>query len=332
MREMQAEKFHLAIVADEYGDVAGLITLEDCLEELVGEIVDEYDIEELAVERLPDGDYLVDGGMSIDDLNELLDVRPARRRLGHRRRLRVRHARARARARRVGRARTAGGSPAIEVEGRRIRLVRIHQVDPVDGDRLDDDDAAPTATGAESDRPSRRLIASPWTRLGSPAMQISLEGKVALVTGASKGIGKAIATGMADIGRQGDAGRRASSTSSRRRPPRSAATPRCFAANAGDIEAAARLRRRPRSSGSAGSTSWSTTPRPTRTTAPRWGSTRPATTRRSRSTCAARCSGAQAACEQALEGQARRHHQHRLRRRAARRVRPRASTTSPRRR
>ena len=73
MREMQAGKFHLAIVADEYGDVAGLITLEDCLEELVGEIVDEYDIDELGVERLPNGDLLVDGGMSIDELNELLD-------------------------------------------------------------------------------------------------------------------------------------------------------------------------------------------------------------------------------------------------------------------
>lgn len=73
MREMQAGKFHLAIVADEYGDIAGLITLEDCLEELVGEIVDEYDIDENAVERLPNGDYLVDGGISIDELNELLD-------------------------------------------------------------------------------------------------------------------------------------------------------------------------------------------------------------------------------------------------------------------
>ena len=45
MREMQKGKFHLAIVADEYGGIAGLITLEDCLEELVGEIVDEYDVE-----------------------------------------------------------------------------------------------------------------------------------------------------------------------------------------------------------------------------------------------------------------------------------------------
>jgi putative hemolysin len=72
MREMQAGKFHLAVVADEYGDIAGLVTLEDCLEELVGEIVDEYDVEEHAVERLPDGDYLVEGGTSIDDLNDLL--------------------------------------------------------------------------------------------------------------------------------------------------------------------------------------------------------------------------------------------------------------------
>jgi CBS domain containing-hemolysin-like protein len=74
MREMQAGKFHLAIVADEYGDVAGLITLEDCLEELVGEIVDEYDTESLEVERLPNGDYLVNGGMAVSELNDLLDL------------------------------------------------------------------------------------------------------------------------------------------------------------------------------------------------------------------------------------------------------------------
>ena len=74
MREMQAEKFHLALVADEYGALAGLITLEDCLEELVGEIVDEHDEEDTEVQRLPDGDYSVDGGMSIHDLNELLDL------------------------------------------------------------------------------------------------------------------------------------------------------------------------------------------------------------------------------------------------------------------
>ena len=74
MREMQAQKFHLAIVADEYGAIAGLITLEDCLEELVGEIVDEHDTEEEEIERLSNGDYIVDGGMSVSDLNDLLEL------------------------------------------------------------------------------------------------------------------------------------------------------------------------------------------------------------------------------------------------------------------
>ncbi|MGI9052403.1 MAG: hemolysin family protein [Ilumatobacteraceae bacterium] len=74
MRDMQAGKFHLAMVADEYGGIVGLITLEDCLEELVGEIVDEYDVEELPVQRLANGDYLVDGGLQVEDLNELLET------------------------------------------------------------------------------------------------------------------------------------------------------------------------------------------------------------------------------------------------------------------
>jgi putative hemolysin len=74
MREMQAEKFHLALVADEYGAIAGLITLEDCLEELVGEIVDEYDDEEIQVDRLADGDYMVDGTMAVSDVNDLLSI------------------------------------------------------------------------------------------------------------------------------------------------------------------------------------------------------------------------------------------------------------------
>ena len=55
LREMQTEKFHMAIVVDEYGGTAGLVTLEDLLEELVGEIVDEYDVEDAEVEPLPDG-------------------------------------------------------------------------------------------------------------------------------------------------------------------------------------------------------------------------------------------------------------------------------------
>jgi CBS domain containing-hemolysin-like protein len=72
LREMQARKFHQAIVVDEYGGTAGLVTLEDLLEELVGEIVDEYDIEEPSIERLPNGDVRVTARMPIDEVNELV--------------------------------------------------------------------------------------------------------------------------------------------------------------------------------------------------------------------------------------------------------------------
>jgi CBS domain containing-hemolysin-like protein len=71
MREMQAGKQHLAIVVDEYGGTAGLITLEDVLEELVGEISDEYDVERPRMEQLGDGEFQVDGSVSIDEVNEL---------------------------------------------------------------------------------------------------------------------------------------------------------------------------------------------------------------------------------------------------------------------
>jgi CBS domain containing-hemolysin-like protein len=74
MREMQAEKFHMAILVDEYGGIAGLVTLEDCIEELIGDIVDEYDIESAEVQQLGDGELLVDGGLDIDEVNELLGV------------------------------------------------------------------------------------------------------------------------------------------------------------------------------------------------------------------------------------------------------------------
>jgi CBS domain containing-hemolysin-like protein len=75
MREMQAEKFHLALVADEYGAIAGLITLEDCLEELVGEIVDEHDDEAPTVEQIGESEYVVEGRLTIGDLNEVLGAR-----------------------------------------------------------------------------------------------------------------------------------------------------------------------------------------------------------------------------------------------------------------
>jgi magnesium and cobalt exporter, CNNM family len=72
LREMQARHNHLAVVVDEYGGTAGLVTLEDLIEELVGEIVDEYDMEDPLHEPLPGGDVRVNARMNIDELNELL--------------------------------------------------------------------------------------------------------------------------------------------------------------------------------------------------------------------------------------------------------------------
>jgi CBS domain containing-hemolysin-like protein len=74
LREMQTEKFHMAIVVDEYGGTAGLVTMEDLLEEIVGEITDEYDTEEPTVERLANGALRVPGRTPIDEVNEILDV------------------------------------------------------------------------------------------------------------------------------------------------------------------------------------------------------------------------------------------------------------------
>jgi putative hemolysin len=74
MREMQAGKQHMAIVVDEYGGTAGLITLEDVLEELVGEISDEYDVDHPRVQLLDDGRVQVDASLSIDEVNELTGI------------------------------------------------------------------------------------------------------------------------------------------------------------------------------------------------------------------------------------------------------------------
>lgn len=72
LTEMRANKTHMAIVADEFGDIAGLVTIEDLLEELVGEIADETDEEEVWVEPLRDGVWRVDARLSVEDLADLL--------------------------------------------------------------------------------------------------------------------------------------------------------------------------------------------------------------------------------------------------------------------
>jgi CBS domain containing-hemolysin-like protein len=74
LREMQAKQVHVAIVIDEYGGTAGLVTIEDILEEIVGEIADEYDREAPRVEELPDGRVRVNVRLPIDDIEEMFDV------------------------------------------------------------------------------------------------------------------------------------------------------------------------------------------------------------------------------------------------------------------
>jgi putative hemolysin len=75
LTELREHKVHLAIVVDEYGGTAGLVTIEDVLEEIVGEIQDEYDREETTMQRLSDQEAIVDARISLDDLNELLDLK-----------------------------------------------------------------------------------------------------------------------------------------------------------------------------------------------------------------------------------------------------------------
>ncbi len=74
LHELQRRKVHIAIVLDEYGGTAGLVTIEDLLEEIVGEIQDEYDVEEPMIERLSDDEARVDGRASIDDLGDTFDT------------------------------------------------------------------------------------------------------------------------------------------------------------------------------------------------------------------------------------------------------------------
>ena len=149
MREMQSDKFHLAVVVDEYGGTAGLVTLEDLIEELVGEIVDEFDREEPMVEPLPDGDLRVNARMPVDEVNELLHASLPEGdwdsvggllldRLGH--------------------VAAEGESAVVEgyvlraerVQGRRIGKVRLTRVRPDSGDATTGRDRA---EGGRSERP-----------------------------------------------------------------------------------------------------------------------------------------------------------------------------------
>ena len=139
LREMQEEKFHMAIVVDEYGGTAGLITLEDLLEELVGEIVDEFDVEEPTVERCDDGSVLVSALYSVDDADELLGADLPHGTWDTVGGLMLDL---------VGRVPDNGDSvevdgfrlTAVDVRGRRIGRVRIERTRPLDDDEESDDE------------------------------------------------------------------------------------------------------------------------------------------------------------------------------------------------
>ena len=74
LNEFQERRVHMAIVIDEYGGVSGLVTIEDLLEEIVGEIQDEFDVGEPHVEVVDDSNYVMDARVSIDQVNDLLEV------------------------------------------------------------------------------------------------------------------------------------------------------------------------------------------------------------------------------------------------------------------
>ena len=148
LKELQTGKIHMAIVVDEYGGTAGLLTIENLIEEIVGDIQDEYDLNEEAdyVADGPDA-YMIDAGMNLDDVNELLDVdlpTEDSSTLGG------------FIYSRVGRVPTVGEVIRDEenqltlrvesVDGRRIRKVRVERQRPAD------DEAAPPTDGpAEAD-------------------------------------------------------------------------------------------------------------------------------------------------------------------------------------
>lgn len=73
LRTMRTKQIHIAVVLDEYGGTAGIVTIEDLIEEIIGEIEDEYDIQEAEIQKLNDKEYLIEGSTNIEDVNDYFD-------------------------------------------------------------------------------------------------------------------------------------------------------------------------------------------------------------------------------------------------------------------
>ena len=139
LRDMQKDKVHIAIVVDEYGGTSGLVTIEDLVEEIVGEIRDEYDVEQELVLPVSESEALMDARVPFEDVRETfdLDLPPAEpspnydtlggfvvAQLG--------------RFPKAGEAVEAGGARFVveSVEGRRIRRVRVVKKVPAEAERV----------------------------------------------------------------------------------------------------------------------------------------------------------------------------------------------------
>ena len=139
LREMQRDRFHMAVVVDEYGGTAGVVTLEDIIEELLGEIVDEFDLEDDMVEELPDGDRIVNARMPLDEVGDLVGAHFPEGDWDTVGGLLLSE---------LGRVPTDGESvevgrwelTALRVQGRRIGRVRVHRLPKVEAEGDDEDD------------------------------------------------------------------------------------------------------------------------------------------------------------------------------------------------
>jgi putative hemolysin len=152
LREMQADQFHMAVVIDEHGGTAGVVTLEDLIEELVGEIVDEFDTEDDRVEHIPSGGVRIKGSLSVDDANDQLPVDLPEGEYDTVGGLVLAE---------LGRMAVAGDAVEVpgarltveRVQGRRIMRLRIEQIEIADDsrpadDRTDEAEQAETADAA----------------------------------------------------------------------------------------------------------------------------------------------------------------------------------------